>query len=165
MNAHSPVQTDAATVRSFVQAIHRQAARALAGAQRPGMLQLVRVHPARAGAVPSRFAISDVDRMVEAALDDAASGHKVYVEARTVEHGAGGRGRTEDTRGVFAFVAVSDADTGKAATLGVQPSLVVETSPGNRHLWLFLERALTAAEPNRSGRPSVVLPGQTTTRA
>lgn len=52
MNAHSPVQADAATVRSFVQVLHVQAARALAGADRPGLLQLVRVHPAREGAFP-----------------------------------------------------------------------------------------------------------------
>lgn len=152
MNAHSPVQADAVTVRSFVQVLHEQAARALAAADRPGLLQLVRVHPAREGAVPSRFAVGDVDGMVEAAIDDAASGHNVYVEARTVEHVASGRGRTGDTRGVFAFVVDSDADKGKAAALGIQPSLVVETSPGNRHLWLFLERALTAAEAEPIGR-------------
>lgn len=151
MNARSPVQANSATLRSFVQVLHGQAARALAGADRPGLLQLVRVHPAREGAVSSRFTIGDVDGMVEAAIEDAASGHNVYVEARTVERGARGRGRTEDTRGVFAFVVDSDADKSKAATIDVQPSLVVETSPGNRHLWLFLERALTAAQAGPIG--------------
>jgi hypothetical protein len=152
-------------VRRFANILHAQAARALAGADRPGLLQLVRVHSSHTGAVPSRFPIGDVDRMVEAAVGDAASGHNVYVEARTVERTAHGRGRAANTRGVFAFVVDSDADIGKTAALSIQPSLVVETSPGNQHLWLFLDRALTAAQAAPLSKGSAVASRRTATPA
>ncbi|PVE26434.1 hypothetical protein DC522_01335 [Microvirga sp. KLBC 81] len=144
MNAHAPIQADEATVRAFLTTLHAHAASAFEGASDPGYLQLVVVHPAVEGATPTRFAIGDIDGMVRACLDYAASGHNVYVEARTVPKATKGRGLTADTRGVFAFVIDSDNDKDQAGHVNAQPSLIVETSPGNRHLWFFLDQALTA---------------------
>src|SRR5687768_10147894 len=93
---------DARAVRSFISIIHTHAAGALAGAHRPGLLQLVRIHPESETAVTSRFRIGDIDGMAEAALADAAAGHNVYVEGRTVAETTRGRGGKGDTRGVFA---------------------------------------------------------------
>ena len=104
MNAHAvPLKADEATVRTFLEIIHRQAAHALQGLDQPGDLQLVRIHPGSEATVSTRFKIGDVDGMVQAALD-AASGRNVYIETRTVAEGTKGRGKTDDTRAVFAFV-------------------------------------------------------------
>jgi hypothetical protein len=145
------LQVDPATVHEFLEIIHAQAARALEGADQPGLLQLVRIHPADGKVVAAQFTIGDLDRMVAAALDDAAAGHNVYVEARTVAKGAAKRGLLADTRGVFAFVVDADADKGKASCVEIDASLTVETSPGNFHHWLFLDRALTAEEARPIG--------------
>lgn len=152
MNMHSGnLQADPAVVRAFLEIINGQAARALHGAEQPGLLQIVRMHPAGGKPVASRFNLGAVDRMTEAALGDAASGHNVYVEARTVANGTKGRGLINDTRGVFAFVVDADGDKGKAGVVDVDASLTVETSPGNRHRWLFLDRAMSAEEAKPIG--------------
>src|SRR5215218_8666327 len=52
-------------------------------------------------------------------------------------------GQAEDTRAVFAFVVDSDADKGEPARLPTEPTMIVETSPGNFHFWYFLEKAIT----------------------
>src|SRR3954447_23638401 len=154
MNAHAfPVRADEATVRTFLDIVHQQAAHALQIFDQPGDLQLVCIHPVSGAVVSTRFRIGDVDRMVRAALDAAASGHNGYVETRTIKAAASGTGRggIDDTGAVFAFVVDSDADKGKAGTLTVQPSLVVETSPGNAHHWFFLDRALPPNEAQLLG--------------
>jgi hypothetical protein len=133
-------------IKAFLQAISGQAVRALNAIGRPGLLQLSRLHPTQKKLVPTRYVINDVDGMVKEALSASAAGHNIYVEARTVRATLSGasRGKLADTVRVFAFVIDSDADKGMAWTPppGVQPSLVVETSPGNRHYWFFLEAGL-----------------------
>jgi hypothetical protein len=114
-------------------------------------LQLLRIHPLDGKAVTTRFQIGDVDGMTKAALADAAAGHNAYIEPRALRPGTRGRGKAEDTVGVFALVVDGDADKGRAGSLDLLPSLVVETSPGNRHLWLFLDRALPATEAQELG--------------
>src|SRR5689334_1933481 len=95
--------SDAATVRHVLEIIHTQAACALHGAERPGYLQLVVIHPASGSTVATRFRIGDVDGMLQAALVAAETGYNVYIEPRTIaEHAPRkGRGGIEDTRGVF----------------------------------------------------------------
>ena len=153
MNASAPGLVSAATVRAHIELLHAQAARALDGAERPGVLQLVSIDLTGGAAVTTRFNIGQIDRMVEAAIVDAQFGKNVYVEARTVSETLKGRARgAEDaTRGVFAFVVDADADKGKPATLPIEPSLTIETSPGNFHHWIFLDRALTANEAKPLG--------------
>jgi hypothetical protein len=84
-------------------------------------------------AVPSRFQLDDIEHMVQTALSDAAAGHNVYIEARTVRQDLKGnkRGELEDTVWVLGLVIDSDADKGKAGNITAKPSLAVETSPGN----------------------------------
>jgi hypothetical protein len=125
VNANAPGLVDAATVRAHLELVHDHAARALNGADRPGFLQLDRIHPAGGPAVSTRFAVGDVDRMVEAAIDDAGAGFNVYVETRTVAQGTRKRGGVTDTHAVFGLVVDSDADKDKAATLPIEPSAII----------------------------------------
>ncbi len=140
------------TVREFLTIISEQAERAIGGSERPGFVQLTRIYPDGA-AVPRRFSISDVDRMAKTAIADAQAGHNVYVEGRTLrnETDPGKRGDQKDTEHVFAFVIDSDNDKGKAGTLPVEPSLIVESSPGNFHYWLFLNAAIRADQAKEIG--------------
>jgi hypothetical protein len=140
---------DEATVRRFVEIIHTHAAQAINGADQAGVLQMCRINPTDESAVtPSRFEIGDVDAMVKAGLEAANAGHNVYIEARTVSPELRGkqRGTLEQTAWVLGFVVDSDADKGKAGCVTAEPTLEVETSPGNRHLWYLLEQAIPAAE-------------------
>ncbi len=146
-------QVDPAAVRAFVEMIHGVAGAAFQGADRPGMLQLVRIHPAGGAALSLRYPIGDVDNMAAQAVRDAEAGFNIYIEPRTVTEGGDGRGRGKaaDTRGVFAFVIDADADKGREGYTTAQPSFVVETSPGNAHQWLALSRALTAEQAQPIG--------------
>jgi hypothetical protein len=131
----------------FMRALHEQAARAIGDAERPGYLQISVNIPDTKSWIPTRYKIGDVDECVRAATDYANSRHNVYIEARTIrpETRPGERGDTEDTAWVVAFVIDSDADKGKGFALGeIQPTLTVESSPGNAHHWFFLEKAIPA---------------------
>jgi putative DNA primase/helicase len=138
-------------VRTFVARIHAAAATAFEGVSQPGLLQLVRIHPGTEDALPFRFAIGEVDLMTAEAVRQANAGNNVYVEARTVRQAASKRGVIADTVGVFGFVSDADADKGKAGRLDIQPSLVVETSPGNAHHWILLDQALPAEQAKSLG--------------
>jgi putative DNA primase/helicase len=146
-----PPLPDAAMIRAHIEAHHAQARRALEGAPKPGVLQLVTIHPHMEGATTKQFAIGNVDGMVAAAMADTANGFNVYIEGRTVRPGAKGRGKTADTIGVFAFAVDSDADKNKVVTLPVEPSLTVATSAHNQHFWLYLSRALVPQEAEPIG--------------
>jgi hypothetical protein len=54
------------------------------------------------------------------------------------------RGGLEDTVWVFGLVADCDADKGKAGVVTVNPTILTETSPGNRHCWFLLAHAAAA---------------------
>jgi hypothetical protein len=100
----------------------------------------------------SSFNIGDVDHMLETALIDAKAGRNVYVETRTVRPGRPNeRGKLEATTAVFALVIDCDADKGRGGHVNGDASAIVETSPGNSHRWLFLRRALGAAEAQALG--------------
>jgi predicted transcriptional regulator len=133
------------TVREFLQIISDQAKAATAGLERPGVLQMSRLHPASEQLVPSRFLIGDVEHMVAAAISDSEAGHNVYIEGRTVREDLRGsaRGTLEDTRAVFAITVDSDADKGMGWSPTVPVSMTVETSPGNYQYWFFLREAVT----------------------
>jgi hypothetical protein len=148
------VQVDAATVRQFIKIISTHAAQIINGADRTGVLQLCRINPLdETSVVPSRFGIDDVEEMVKTAIDDANAGHNVYIEPRTVRSELRGkqRGTLEETVWVFGFVVDSDADKGKGGNVTARPSLAIETSPGNYHLWFLLNRAIPAAQAKLIG--------------
>jgi len=86
-------------------------------------------------------------------MSASENGHNVYVEGRTVRRGLGAKERSglNDTVAVFALVVDSDNDKGKAWSPTVPVSLTVETSPGNKHFWLFLETALDPATAQKLG--------------
>jgi hypothetical protein len=149
---------NAGEARKFLQMHSDYARAAVAHLRRPGVLQLVSIDP-DGGMTFSPFAIGDVDSMLEAVLIDARAGRNTYIETRTVRPGRpkerkAGRGRADATIGLFAFVIDSDADKGQAGRvdhIDGDASAIVETSPGNRHIWLFLRRALSAADAKLLG--------------
>jgi len=143
------------TVREFLEIINTQATRSIGDSDSPGLIQLSRLYPDdKAGTVPSRFSIGDVEHMTKEALGHTAGGHNSYIEGRTVRKGLVGkeRGKLSDTEWVFAFNVDSDADKDKGGTVTAVASLVVESSPGNRHYWFFLDRALRADEAQEIGK-------------
>jgi hypothetical protein len=155
--AHQNNLIDEPTVRKFLELLHTRAAAALSHERRPGLLQLVSKDP-DGGLSYSSFGIGDVDSMLEAALIDARAGRNVYIEPRTVRPGRPkerrpGRGKADATIGLFAFVIDSDADKERAGRVDHidGDATIVETSPGNRHLWLFVRRALSAVDAKPLG--------------
>ncbi len=144
---------DPGTVRVFCRMIHDAAARALDGAVDPGMLQLDMLHPNGGGMQSVRFPIGAADAMADSAISAAEGGLNVYVEGRTIDvRASAGRGRANATRGVFALVDDSDGEKGKGGDLKLSPTWAIESSPGNRHNWIVLDRAMTADEAEPLGR-------------
>src|SRR6516162_735924 len=145
---------DEATVRQFIGLIGEHVKSVINGANPPGSLQLCRINPLdEKSVVPSRFEIGDVEHMVQTAMGYAAAGHNVFIEARTVRPGVRGRqrGKLEDTAWVFGLVADCDGDKNKGGNITVRPSLAVETSPGNYHLWYLFTRAIPATQAKAIG--------------
>lgn len=144
---------DEGTVRSFVKMLHDAAASALKGASDPGVLQLDFLHPNGGSMQTVRFPIGDVDGMADSAISAASNGLNVYVEGRTVDvRASAGRGKANATRGVFAFVDDADFEKGKGGALTLTPTWSVESSPGNAHNWILLDRALTSEQAEPLGR-------------
>jgi hypothetical protein len=141
------VPVDPDMIRQFLEIISTHALKVTDRNGPAGVLQLCRLSPLDNKILPSRFAINDVEHMVQAAICDAENCN-VYIEGRTVRAGlkAGSRGLLEDTAHVFALVVDSDGDKGKGGNIAVRPSLTVETSPGNHHLWFLLTHAIPAAQ-------------------
>ena len=136
-------------VREFLTIITTLAKTAFAGEDKPGVLQLTRLHPtdAQERLVPSQFMIDDdVERMVSLAVSDSKSGHNVYLEGRTVREDLRGQGRGtfEDTAWVWGFVVDSDADKGMGWDPTVKITVKVATSPGNFQYWLIMRQAVNA---------------------
>ena len=142
-----PDPVDETTIYDFLALLHEHAAAALDGVAMPGVMNLCRFLPDRGLDAVFRFSVGDISSMAEQAVADARAGFNVYVEGRTVRPGLGRkmRGSAADTVGVFGLVIDSDADKHKAGLSRLTPSLVVETSPGNSHQWLFLDRAIDHA--------------------
>jgi hypothetical protein len=147
---------DRQTVREFITVIAAQAKAAFAGIDRPGYLQMSRLHPASEKLAPSRYRLDDVETMIGAAIVNAESGHNVYLEARTLRTDAPRgreRGGLTETAGVFALVVDSDADKrmGWSPNGAASPSMTVETSSGNYHYWFFLREAVGYEDGRRLG--------------
>ena len=130
---------DETTIRKFVTALHAHASAALGDTG--DLLHLSTLLPDAGSLCTQAFEIGDVEGMVKAAVTAAEGGRNVFTEGRSVAPGLPSeRGKIGATRGVFALVVDRDSDTGKAGrALNGDASMVVETSPGNTHEWLFLE--------------------------
>jgi hypothetical protein len=145
-------------VRRFFEDFVRLAERSLGGHSPPGCLQMSRKHPNDRELIPSRYRLDSanlVERLTHDAVADSEAGHNVYVEARFVNFGLGGkrRGELHDTACVFALVVDSDADKGMGwdPPAGVRPTMSIETSPGNAQHWFFFHRALSPRRAQRLG--------------
>jgi Family of unknown function (DUF5906)/RepB DNA-primase from phage plasmid len=152
----SSKQSDGVTnpehIERFLQFLMAHAARALHGLDDPGFIQISRLHPTDERLVPTRFETSDAAAMIEQAITDSDAGFNVYVEARTVRGDLGSRrGELKDTAAVFGLVIDSDADKNKAWRPTAQPSMTVETSPGNFQYWFLLEKAVSAEVGKKLG--------------
>jgi putative DNA primase/helicase len=147
------VAIDEGAVREFIAIVSEHAVKLAEMRGKPGFLQLSRLNCVDDKMVPSRFRIDDPEAIIKAATFDAGAGFNVYIEARTVRadlHGPG-RGTLADTEFVFALVIDADNDKGKGGVVSICPSLVVETSSGNFHYWLFLNRPVLAKQGKEIG--------------
>jgi hypothetical protein len=145
---------DPTTVRKFIGLLHARATTALRGTDAPqGVLHLCKIDPTTGHIFTSAYFVSDAERMTADALIDAGAGVNVYAEPRLVRPGLPSeRGKLNATLGVFAFVVDSDADTNRKCAADIPASVVVETSPGNYHLWFFLDRAIGGSEAQELGK-------------
>jgi hypothetical protein len=152
----SDIQVDVHEVHEFVATYVAQARAATKSLAQPGVLQILQIDPANEDVSIQRYELDDASLALKIAKDAISAsrrGRNVYAEARTVRPNLKRnlRGRAEDTIAVFALTVDSDADKGLAWTPTVPISLTVETSPGNAHHWLFLEKAIKPAVAQRLG--------------
>ena len=147
---------DALTVRKFVELVHEHAAAAIHGLRdpRPCVLHLCSLSPDDRRFNTSAYNIGDVDHMTADALADANAGRNVFIEPRLVRPSkfANERGKFEDTMAVFGVVADSDRDNDKPFIVRTAASILVETSPANRHHWYLLRRAIAAGDAQELGQ-------------
>jgi RepB DNA-primase from phage plasmid len=149
---------DPIMVREFFEVFTALAQRSLGSHLAPGYLQMSRKSPTDNDLVPTRYKLDSVnlvERLTHDALTDSEAGHNVYIEGRLVSFNVRGkkRGELKDTSCVFALVVDSDADRNMAWSppAGLQPTLIVETSPGNAQYWFFLKQALSAKKAQSLG--------------
>ncbi|MGA1803655.1 DNA-primase RepB domain-containing protein [Rhizobium sp. HT1-10] len=93
--------------------------------------------------------IGDIEGTVDAVMAHSQTPHlNVFIGTQVMRStlGRGQRGKESDIVAVLALVVDLDADTGLAGHMPVQPSYVLETSPGNYQPFLLLDRPLAPAE-------------------
>jgi hypothetical protein len=160
-DAPPPDLIDREHVREFVSELFAGAERVVAAVEprpdRPGVLQVFRIHPTSDDvAIVGRYRLGDakeVKRMADDVIAAAEAGHNVYVEARLVgDHVRGtARGELGDTTAVFALVIDRDGYSGKAGTDFAEPTMRVETSENGAHDWFFLSEPITGREGQALG--------------
>ena len=154
-------------VREFLTILVSQAKAALTDVEKPGYLQMSRLHPVDERLVPTRYRLDDLEGMIRTAVNDSNAGHNVYIEGRTVRETlrGTGRGTEEDTSAVFALVVDSDGDKDKGWTPTIRPSVTVATSPGNFQFWFFSRKRSTSRPQSGWASVSGAPPGATATPA
>ena len=147
------VAIDEGAVREFIAIVSEHAVKLAEMSGKSGFLQLSRLNCVDDKLVPNRFRIDDQEAIIKAATFDASAGFNVYIEPRTVRADLRGptRGTLADTEFVFALVIDADNDKGKGGVVSIRPSLVVETSSGNFHYWLFFNRPVSAKQGKEIG--------------
>ena len=89
----SKPEPDTHEVRAFVEKYVAQARAATAKIKKPGVLQMILVHPNnkdKDDCTPYRYALNDkrlAERMTTDAINASKNGHNIYVEGRTVRPG------------------------------------------------------------------------------
>ena len=148
------MSVDHEAVRDFIKQIHDAASAATKDLSVPGLLQLVAIHPENEDTkIAGRYLIGDVDHMVAQAATEAESGFNVYLEGRTVRPDLRGnkRGTLEETVAVFALVLDRDGDKNQYGGEFLDPTIRVETSPGNGHDWIVLTQAIAPRDAQKLG--------------
>ena len=96
-----------------------------------------------------KFSIGEVDRMVDTIMLYESREHaNVYIGLHVMSRdiGSGNRGAKKNIRAVFGLVADMDGDTGKVGKMPLEPSYVVETSPGNFQSAILFDRPVSPQE-------------------
>ena len=147
------VQVDEATVHNFLRLIHFYAGKAINNGSRARADAADPHPPRRREHLGEPLRHWRVGPMATDAIASANAGHNVYIEGRTVRKELRGnkRGGLKDTMWVFGLVADCDADKGKAGNVTVNPTIMSETSPGNRHCWFVLAHAVAATRAKAVG--------------
>ncbi|RJT32781.1 DUF3987 domain-containing protein [Mesorhizobium waimense] len=99
--------------------------------------------------VVTHHAVGDVDGTIDAIeAHSETPGANVYLGAQVMRRGLarGSRGTEADIVAVLALVIDLDADTGKTGEMPVEPSYVIETSPGNYQPFIIFDRPLSREE-------------------
>jgi len=144
---------DRLAIETHVRLLHELAAATLADddkvAAAHGILILLAIREGDRSPRPQRFAIGDVEKMVEAIMCyDQVPGINLYAPfcGMFSNLAFGAKGGERSVKHVFAAVADIDRDPGKPvqATIDVQPSYVIETSPGNFQYFFIFPRPLCA---------------------
>jgi hypothetical protein len=147
MNAHAfpPVGFDADLIRTHVALIHERAA----GVDGLVVLSAFGGDPltGREETFPvERFSIGDVGEMVDAIMRLETRQHaNAYVGLQVMRRDLPpkARGGLKDIVAVLGLVADFDGGDGKGASqMPLPPSLVLETSPGNRQCFLFFDKPM-----------------------
>lgn len=147
---------DEAVVRGHVEMIHRLAAgidgelvlatygedptRMDIKTGKPGVMVHKRV---------DRLRIGDVEETVKGVLGWKGVEHaNPYMPLHVVRRGLerGKRGKETDIVAVLGLAADLDADTGKTGTMPIEPSLIIETSPGNYQAIVLFDKPIVPAE-------------------
>jgi hypothetical protein len=143
-----------AAIRAHVTLVHERAA----GVDGVLVVSVFHVDPDRPSkadrpGVVTRHKVGDVESTVRSIMAHATTPNaNVYLGLQVMRHGlrAKQRGGTADIVASLALVADMDVDTGKAGTLPCEPSLVIETSPGNRQALLYSPTRSRSVSPSRS---------------
>jgi hypothetical protein len=152
-------QFDHTAVESHVRLIH-----SLAGGCE-GFLLLTPIFEGQSPR-PQRFAVGAITAMVGAIMAfDGAPGVNLYAQYGTMRRdlAPGKKGGECDVEAVFAAVADIDNDKHRHRTIAIEPSYVVESSPGNFQNYIF-PKPMPVRGPSRCYRlfatPLEVTPGQ-----
>jgi hypothetical protein len=148
---HRPAAANSQEAVRFLNIVIAQAQRATRGKPERGCLQVCTLSGDDTIFDWKRFGFYQTDQLIAYALHQAERGRNVYVEGRTIRRDAVWRGKMHESCWVFALVIDSDGDKARAWAGDIEASLVVETSPGNRQYWFFLDEAITAEKARAIG--------------
>ncbi|MDF0521790.1 DNA-primase RepB domain-containing protein [Bradyrhizobium yuanmingense] len=145
MNANSASESgclDRLETEQYVELLHRSAD----GVR--GKLIVCCFHDDHPGVV-THHNVGDINSTVEAiAVHFEVPGANVYMPLSVMRHDLprGKKGGEADVIAVLGLVADMDADTGKIGEMPIEPSYVVETSPGNSQRVILFDKPLSPVE-------------------
>ncbi len=139
---------DEPAIREHVEMLHRLAH----GMQGKFVVSTFFANPTgedNGGSIISHHSIGDIDGMVDAVTAHAQTPNaNVYICPNLMRQSLEPRkkGSETDVVAVLTLVADLDDDTGRSGTMPINPSYVVESSPGNFQCFLLLDRPLSVDE-------------------